>query len=148
MLGLVAEFGFALLQNVLASILALMQRSVGVRLTLWKTCSLLTSCNLEFRSLTFCTSVSTLSLSVLSILLVSPIAMSSVNLTVPCTPELSQPPPLLGTFWGVTQILCWPLSAALKVKRPSELPRWATMRWLLSNVSSTVTKTPTSGLVW
>ena len=116
--------------------------------TLWKTCSLLTSCNLEFKSLTFCTSVWTLSLSVLSILLVSPIAMSSVNLTVPCTPELNQPPPLLGTFWGVTQILCWPLSAALKVKRPFELPRWATMRWLLSKVSSTVTKTPTSGLVW
>jgi hypothetical protein len=104
--GLIAELGFALLQNVLASIFRFLRDVKGPKHTLWKTCSLRTSCNLEFKSLTFCTSVSTLSLSVLSILLVSPIAMSSVNLTVPCTPELNQPPLLPGTFWGVTQILC------------------------------------------
>jgi hypothetical protein len=111
--------------------------------TLWKTCSLRTSCSLEFKSWTFCTSVCTLSLSVLSILLVSPMAISSVNLTVPCTPVPNQPPPE-GTFCGVTQMRCWPESAALKVNLPCCEPRCATMRWLLSNVSSTVTKTPTS----
>jgi hypothetical protein len=36
--------------------------------TLWKICSLLTSCNLLFKSSTFCVSVCTLSLSVLSVL--------------------------------------------------------------------------------
>jgi hypothetical protein len=41
---------------------------------------------------------------------------------------------------------CCPESAALNVNLPSRLPRWATMRWLLSNVSSTVMKTPVSGL--
>jgi hypothetical protein len=40
---------------------------------------------------------------------------------------------------------CWPESAAEKVNLPSREPRWATMRWLLSKVSSTVMKTPVSG---
>lgn len=149
MFGLVAEFGLALLYNMLAYLHVYSLRFsvwwIAVRRTLWKTCSRLTSSSREFKSLTFCTSVSTLSLSVLSILLVSPIAMSRVNLTVPWIPWFNQPPPPW-TFWGMTQILCCPLSAALKVKRPSAEPRWATMRWLSSNVSSTVTKTPTSDL--
>lgn len=144
-LGLVAELSLSLLQTVSTALTILSYHSVVY--TRWKICSLLTSCSLEFSSCTFCVSVCTFSLSVLSILLVSPMAKSSVNLTVPCTPELSQPPPE-GTFWGVTQMRCCPESAALNVNLPCDEPRWATMRWLLSNVSSTVTKTPTSGLVW
>jgi hypothetical protein len=51
--------------------------------TLWNTCSLLISCSLPLSSRTFPTMLSILLLSSLSILLVSPIARSSVNLTPP-----------------------------------------------------------------
>lgn len=36
---------------------------------------------------------------------------------------------------GVKQILWSPASAAEKVKRPDEVPRWETTRWLLSKIS-------------
>lgn len=100
--------------------------------TRWKTCSRRMSCKRLFRSLTLCTISAILPWSSLSILLVAPIAMSKVSFTF--GPPDIQPP------WtsGMKQILCWPASAAVKVKRPDCGVRCETTRWCVSNVSSTV----------
>jgi hypothetical protein len=64
--------------------------------------------------------------------------MSSSNLIPPtCEPE-KRKPEVAGTLVGVKQSRWSPESAAEKVNFPVEEPRWATMRWSLSKVSSTV----------
>ena len=87
-------------------------------LTRWKTCSLLISANRPFSSLTLPTILSILFLSSLSILLLSPIAMSNHNFTPPFAASLPLNQPCNETAAGpegVKQSLCRPLSAALKV---------------------------------
>lgn len=113
-------------------------------LTLWKTCSRRISCNLALRSLTFWTMSLILVLSELSIWLVSPVARSNVSLTPPTAWPLRSQPPLV-ICEGVKQMRWSPESAALKVNRPSELPRVLTTRWSWSKSSSTVTVTLRSG---
>lgn len=98
------------------------------------------SCNRLFRSLTFCTMSCILPLSSVSILLVSPMAMSSDTRTAPPGLPDSQPP-VAALVSGVRQILCWPDSAAEKVKRPELPSRLDTTRWSLSKISSTVMRT-------
>ncbi len=54
--------------------------------------------------------------------------MSNVNLIPPTgLPPLNHPPAAVEE--GVKQILCSPESAAVKVKRPLEDPRWFTTLW-------------------
>jgi hypothetical protein len=103
-------------------------------LTRWNICSLLISCNLPFKSLTFCTISPIFSLSSLSILLVSPIARSRVILTPPrdCPPSQPECP---DACEGVKQILWSPESAAVNVKRPSAEPLCEMTRWSLSKIS-------------
>lgn len=107
----------------------------GGSLTLWKTCSLRMSFNLALRSLTRVVISCSLSLSSLSIWLVSPITMSRRSLMPPLGFVMESQPvrPLLDE--GMKQILWSPASAAEKVKRPEEVPRWETTRWLLSKIS-------------
>ena len=106
--------------------------------TLWKTCSLRISCNLPFRSRTFCAISLSFPLSALSIELVSPIAKSKFKRTLPWgAPPESHPPDEAPD--GVKQMRWSPESAAEKVNLPVEPPRVLTTRWSLSKVSSTVT---------
>lgn len=115
--------------------------------TLWKTCSLLTSCNLAFRSLTLLTMLSIFSLSSLSIALLAPMARSRFNFTppiIPCPPPLNHPPTLIAAGpEGVKHIRCKPLSAAVNMNLDQfgdEVVVCFTTRSSLSNVSSTVTR--------
>ena len=149
-LALVSKFGFPFL-----SIVSMNYSQPKTRrsvFTLWKTCSLRMSCNLPFNSLTFPTILSTLSLSRLSILLVSPIARSSVNLTPPAlapAPENHPPTEIAAGPEGVKQSRCSPLSAAEKVNFDmvlDDVDVWDTTRWSLSKTSSTVMAMASSGV--
>lgn len=76
-----------------------------MRHTLWKTCSLRISCNLEFRSLTLVWMSCNLSLSELSMTLVSPMVISRVSLMPPLGLEVLSQPVLPLSEEGVKQIL-------------------------------------------
>lgn len=113
------------------------------RHTRWKICSLRISCNRPLRSFTFCTISCIFPLSSVSILLVSPMAISNVTRTAFEPPDSQLPDEPLPS--GVRQILCCPESAAEKVNRPAFESRLETTRWSLSKVSSTVISTLTLG---
>ena len=138
--ALVAEFGFSFLEQegisylkcledvgvmnlpfLLLFVLLLLLLLVGggiARRTLWKTCSRLISFNLPFNSRTLATILSILLLSSLSILLVSPMAKSTVNFTPPpVTPAAENQPPndTAAGPDGVKHNRCRPASAAEKV---------------------------------
>lgn len=78
---------------------------------------------------------SSLDLSVRSISLVSPMTTSSCSLMPPLGLETLVQPLRPDVDDGVKQILWLPDSAAEKVKRPDDEPRWETTRWLLSKIS-------------
>ena len=90
------------------------------------------SCNLAFRSLTLCTRSLILSLSLLSISLVSPIARSRCSRTPSGWPNHELPDE---GFVARKHMRCSPDSAAVKVKRPLFAPFWFTTRWSLAKVS-------------
>ena len=117
-LTLVSEFSLSFL-FIHGVSLVIEIRDGHYRPTRWKTCSLLTSCNLAFKSLTLPTMFSILSLSSLSMALDAPIARSKYNLTPPMTPcpgLLNHPPTLMAAGpEGVKQIRCKPLSAAVNM---------------------------------
>lgn len=104
-------------------------------LTRWNTCSLRMSFSLAFRSLTRVARSSSLSLSLRSMALESPTAMSRVSRMPPLGAWVDSqlPRPLLDD--GVKQTRCSPASAAVKVNLLPLLPRCETTRWSLSKTS-------------
>ena len=135
-LALVSEFGFAFLRRApSANSRNTTAAAARGRPTLWNTCSLLISCRRPLRSLTRWTMSAILSLSLLSISLVSPIARSRCSRTPLGWLENH---PLLLWCDAQKQMRCSPASDAVKVNRPLLEPFWFTIRWSLSNVSSTV----------
>ena len=124
-LGLISEFGFTLLDGTSVPLHVLTCISA---LTLWNTCSLRMSLNLALRSFRRDVRSSSLVLSELSISLVSPMTRSRFILMPPLgfVVESQEERPELED--GVKQILWSPDSAAEKVNRPDDEPRWETTR--------------------
>lgn len=137
-LGLIAELGFALLQQVSKKVRGGCGQFEGEGgkggRTRWKSCSRLISHRRPLRSLTFWTRSPNLPVSSESSCEALPMARSRASLTPPTLWPPSQPVcPVLCE--AVKQMRWSPESAEVKVTLPACAPRLVTMRWSLSKTS-------------